>query len=112
MSHQSAARALKWETSSGLTEEKLGEDVEEVEEDAVEFHRVAELVGATLGKTRLDAREAVEDGRSLPFGLPSRRSRAPAGRNGAGIVVDVGKISCRSVGAVEAVGGSGFCVVL
>lgn len=103
---------MKWETSSGLTEEKLGEDVEEVEEDAVEFHRVAELVGATLGKTRLDAREAVEDGRSLPFGLPSRRSRAPAGRNGAGIVVDVGKISCRSVGAVEAVGGSGFCVVL
>ena len=38
--HQSAASAVKWETSSGLTEEKEDEEDEEVEEEDSELcHR-------------------------------------------------------------------------
>lgn len=44
--HQSAARSLKWETSSGLTEEKLDDE----EDDVVEWHLEGEVVMAAQNR--------------------------------------------------------------
>lgn len=65
---------------------------DEEEEEEVEWHRAAKLDTVAPRKTRAEALCAVENGRSRSLLLLRRRSRMPASRDGAAIVVDVGKI--------------------
>lgn len=80
--HQSAARALKWETSSGLTDEKL--EVEDVDE-VVEWHLEG---GVVVMAAQYRGNWERIDGH-LDTGCDRARClrRTPAGRVGADMVI-------------------------